>query len=289
MRTLQASEPPALTDYQFHELADIVRRESGIVLTTAKRSLLAARLNRRLKFLKLQGFNEYCDWLICEDGFEERRHLLSAVTTNVTAFFREAHHFDALANKILPVLIDAARSGERIRLWSAACSSGEEAYSIAMTLLDLCPNAGNHDIRILATDIDPEMIAQAKSGRYPLEAVRPLGAKRLLRYFQRDGNYAAANSDLRAIVHFAELNLHDEWPFSGRFNVIFCRNVVIYFDAHDRQRLWLRFARQICEGGHLFIGHSERLDGPAANLFHSTGATRFHRNGALSPICLEGD
>lgn len=282
-------EPPALTDCQFHQLANIVRRESGIVLTTAKRSLLAARLNRRLNFLKLAGFNEYCDWLAGKEGPKELRHLLSAVTTNVTAFFREAHHFKALANEILPPLIKTARNGARIRLWSSACSSGEEAYSIAMTLLELCPEAASLDIRILATDIDPEMIARASAGRYPSEAVQPLGAKRLLRYFHRDENHYSANADLHSLIHFAELNLHDDWPFSGHFNVIFCRNVVIYFDAVARQKLWLRFARQLCHGGHLLIGHSERLDGPANKMFQPVGATGFRRVGALSPTCLTGD
>ncbi|RJE83519.1 chemotaxis protein [Paracoccus onubensis] len=282
-------EAPALSDRQFDRLARIVRQDSGIVLTKAKRSLLAARLNRRLRSLNLRDYGAYCQRLEGADGIEERRHLLSAVTTNVTAFFREAHHFDALATEILPPLVDAARAGERIRLWSAACASGEEAYSIAMTLLDLFPDAARHDLRILATDIDPTMVARAEAGRYAAQALHPLGAKRLLRFFQRDGEQYTANSDLRAIIRFAELNLHDDWPFSGQFNVIFCRNAVIYFDAPARRRLWYRFARQIRNGGALFIGHSERLDGPAAGLFDPTGTTRFRRNGTLPPNRPEGE
>ncbi len=289
MNALQMIEAPALSDRQFDRLARIVRQDSGIVLTTAKRSLLAARLNRRLRSLNLRDYGAYCQRLEGADGIEERRHLLSAVTTNVTAFFREAHHFDALATEILPPLVDAARAGERIRLWSAACASGEEAYSIAMTLLDLFPDAARHDLRILATDIDPAMVARAEAGQYAAQALYPLGAKRLLRFFRQDGEQYTANSDLRAIIRFAELNLHDDWPFSGQFNVIFCRNAVIYFDAPARRRLWCRFARQIRNGGALFIGHSERLDGPAAGLFDPTGTTQFRRNGTLPPNRPEGE
>ena len=289
MTALQILETPVLSDRHFDKLARIVRQDSGIVLTMAKRSLLEARLNRRLRSLSLPDYDAYCRQLEGSDGISERRHLLSAVTTNVTAFFREAHHFDALATEILPPLIVAARAGERIRLWSAACSSGEEACSIAMTLLELFPDAARHDLRILATDIDPRMVARAETGRYAAQAVYPLGAKRLLRFFQRDGDEYLTVPELRAIIRFAELNLHDNWPFSGQFNLIFCRNAVIYFDAPARRRLWCRFARQIVLGGELFIGHSERLDGPAAELFDPVGTTRFRRNGALPPNRLEGE
>ena len=289
MTAQQMLNSPALSDHHFDKLARIVRQDSGIVLTTAKRSLLEARLNRRLRSLSLRDYGAYCRQLEGSDGIKERRHLLSAVTTNVTAFFREAHHFDALATEILPPLINAAKAGARIRLWSAACSSGEEAYSIAMTLLELFPDAARHDLRILATDIDPQMVARAESGRYAAMTLHPLGAKRLLRFFRRDGDDYVAGPELRTIIRFAELNLHDSWPFSGQFNLVFCRNAVIYFDASARRRLWCRFARQISPGGELFIGHSERLDGPAANLFDPAGATRFRRNGTLPPNCLEGE
>lgn len=274
---------PQLSDDQFDKLARIVHHDSGIVLTPAKRGLLAARLSRRLRALRLSDYGAYCDRLAGTGGTEERRHLLSAITTNVTAFFREGHHFEALAAEVLPELIASAKAGGRIRLWSAACSSGEEAYSMAITLLEAFPEAARHDVRLLATDIDPAMVARAEAGRYRTADLRPIGTGRLLRFFAGEGETRTARDGLRQIMRFAELNLHADWPFSGRFDVIFCRNVVIYFDAGMRQRLWLRFARLIAPGGHLFIGHSERLDGPAARCFDLAGATHYRRNSTPPP------
>lgn len=266
-----------LTDTQFRKLAEIVHQESGIVLTGAKRGLLAARLNRRLRTLGISNYGAYCDRLDGREGAEERRHLLSAMTTNVTAFFREGHHFNVLATNILPSLIAAAKSGMRVRLWSAACSSGEEAYSIAMTVLEACPDIHRHDLLILATDIDPQMVARAEEGKYPEEVLRTLQPARLQRFFNEDGDQYVARPELRRIMRFAELNLHDRWPFTGQFDVAFCRNVVIYFDCDMRQNLWSHFAQHIKPGGQLFIGHSERLDGPAAQHFELVGATQYHR------------
>ncbi|RNF33323.1 CheR family methyltransferase [Paracoccus methylarcula] len=274
---------PVLSDSQFLKLAEIVRQDSGIVLTTAKRGLMVARLNRRLRALRLPDYQAYCDRLEGMDGPAERRHLMSAITTNVTAFFREAHHFRSLATEILPPLAAKAKAGRRLRLWSAACSSGEEAYSIAITLLETFPDAARHDVRILASDIDPGMIARAAAGRYARDGLRPVGVRRLQRFFTRDGESCTVRDELRGIMRFAELNLHDPWPFSGRFDVIFCRNAVIYFETGARQRLWQRFARQIAPGGYLFIGHCERLDGPAADLFEPAGATCYRRNSTPPP------
>lgn len=272
-----------LTDGQFRKLAEIIRHDSGIVLTEAKRGLIVARLNRRLRALGLSGYKAYCDRLDGKNGVEERRHLLSAMTTNVTAFFREGHHFTALATEILPPLIAAAKSGARIRFWSAACSSGEEAYSLAITVLEALPDADNCDLLILATDIDPEMVSQAAAGRYPASVVQTLTPTRLQRFFAQDGDHYTARPELRRIMRFAELNLHQPWPFSGQFDVIFCRNVVIYFDCEMRRRLWLQFAQKITPGGHLFIGHSERLDGPATQYFKLAGATQYRRDLSPSP------
>lgn len=283
MIVMQPIDGLHLSDSQFRKLADIVRQESGIVLSAAKRGLLTARLNRRLRALHLSDYRAYCDRLEGQDGPAERRYLLSAITTNVTAFFREEHHFRILATEVLPPLIAAAKAGRRLRLWSSACSSGEEAYSLAIAILETFPDALRHDVRILASDIDPVMIACARAGRYTSDSLRPLEAKRLLRFFTRDGDDFVVSDELQQILRFAELNLHDPWPFKGQFDVIFCRNAVIYFESATRQRLWQRFARQIKPGGDLFIGHSERLDGPAAVLFEPVGATRYRRNSTPAP------
>ncbi len=280
---MMAAQPDlTLSPAQFSRLAEIVRADTGIVLTEAKRGLLVARLSKRLRALRLTDFGAYCDRLNGHDGAEERRHLLTAITTNVTAFFREGHHFNALGQELQGALGARARAGDRIRLWSAACSSGEEPYSIAMTVLEALPEASGLDLLILATDIDPDMVARAEDGVYPAESVRPIGPARLRRFFDEQGDRFAAKPELRRIMRFAELNLHESWPFSGRFDVIFCRNVVIYFDAEGRQRLWQRFAEVMAPGGQLFIGHSERLDGPAARMFDPMGSTQYHRRASSS-------
>lgn len=165
MTHMQPVGDQGLTDAQFRKLAEIVHQDSGIILTEAKRGLLVARLNRRLRALGITGYKAYCDRLDSRDGTEERRHLLSAMTTNVTAFFREGHHFATLAAQVLPPLIAAAKSGARVRFWSAACSSGEEAYSLAITVLEALPDANRYDLLILATDIDPVMVSRAETGR----------------------------------------------------------------------------------------------------------------------------
>ncbi len=269
--------PPLLTDAQFAQLAKIIHADSGIVLTEAKRGLLMARLNRRLRTLGLSDYAGYCAFLDGPGGADERRQILSAVTTNVTAFFREAHHFDVLTKKVLPGLIDIARKGGRVRLWSAACSSGEEAYSIAMTVHEAFPEAARHDFLILATDIDPQMVARAEAGIYSENSMNGLGDRQREAFFVRSGDTYEVRENLRAIMRFAELNLHQDWPFTGKFDAVFCRNVVIYFDEKARQRLWQRLAQQITPGGHLFIGHSERLDGPASAAFQLAGPTHYTR------------
>lgn len=269
-----------LTHAQFRKLAEVIHADSGIVINDTKKSLLVARINRRLRMLDLNDYGAYCQRLDGPEGTVERRELLSAITTNVTAFYREAHHFDALAADILPGLIAQSRSGQRVRLWSAACSSGEEPYSLAFTVLEALQGAASHDILILATDIDPRMVRRAEEGVYGEDNVRPLGQARLRRFLTPNGKDFAVRDEVKALLRFAELNLHAEWPFGGRFDVIMCRNVAIYFDSDARRRLWLRFAALLPEGGTLFIGHSERIDGPAANLFDLVGTTQYRRNAA---------
>lgn len=270
---LETAQP--MTAEQFARLARIVHQDSGIALAETKKGLLMARTNRRLRSLKMSDYSAYCDFLERPDGVEERRHLLVAVTTNVTAFFREAHHFELLSQQILPGLVTAARRGARVRLWSAACSSGEEPYSMAMTVLDAFPEAARHDVLILATDIDPDIVARARAAQYDAQALKGLDAARRDRYFTRAGERYMVRPEVQKLVRFAELNLHRDWPFSGQFDVILCRNVVIYFDIPMRQQLWQKFARALRPNGCLMIGHSERIDGPAANMFQSIGTTAY--------------
>jgi chemotaxis protein methyltransferase CheR len=227
----------------------------------------------------MRDFTAYCSLIESPDGEDERMQMLSALTTNVTHFFREDHHFRLLRDKVLPPLLAAARSGGRVRLWSAGCSAGQEPYSLAFTLLDLCPEAARLDIRILASDVDPDILRRAQDGLYPAEELKAIPAGMRDRFIDQDGTSPTfrISDRARAIVRFAELNLMSEWPMHGPFDVIFCRNVAIYFDKQTQARLWQRFAGLTPPGGYLFLGHSERLSGPADAMFRSVGVTAYWR------------
>ena len=186
--------------------------------------------------------------------------MIGAMTTNVTKFFRESHHFDHLAGAVLPQLAAAARAGGRVRIWSAACSSGEEPYSIALTLLNAIPDAANLDILILASDLDPDMLARAEAGSYPAERLSDIPANLRGRHVEtrRDGTFRIQDS-VRSLIRFRHLNLLHDWPMPGSFDVIFCRNVMIYFDQPTQDDIWRRFAKRMRPNGTLYIGHSERI------------------------------
>lgn len=272
-------DSPSLSigDRDFAALAKLVHDECGIVLADAKKGLVVSRLSRRLRDLNLCNFGQYCRLLQSDSGADERAKLISALTTNVTKFFREDHHFRALEKQILPKLVERARRRGRVRIWSAGCSTGEEPYSIAMELFDLCPEAHSLDIRILATDIDPQVLLIASAGRYPDTAVAGVPASRRSRYFTVSGGTFEVSQALREFITFAPLNLVGQWPIRGPFDVILCRNVVIYFDVKTQEILWKRFAGLIPPSGHLFIGHSERLGRPAEKYFSTNGITQYRR------------
>ena len=274
-----AGAEPALDAAEFQAIAGILRAETGIALPSTKRQLVFSRLSRRLRALGLPDFGSYAALVGGPAGSDELRLMISALTTNVTSFFREMHHFETLRDTVLPPLVARARTGGRIRLWSAGCSSGEEPYSIAMVLLDLCPEAARLDIRLLASDVDPQILARAEAGLYDAEALETLPAERRRRWFRDEGDCARITPDLAAPIRFRELNLSTDWPVKGPFDAIFCRNVAIYFDREVQDRVWAGFARLLEPGGHLFIGHSERVTGPAADLLRPAGITTYIRPG----------
>ena len=248
----------AFTWSDFRTIAALVHGEAGIVLPDGKASLVYSRLSKRLRELGLRDFRDYC--ALVETSAEERQILIAAMTTNVTRFFRESHHFDHLESTVLPGLIAAARRGDKIRLWSSACSSGEEPYSLALTLLAAMPDAASRDILILASDIDPNMIATAKEGVYPLTRHADIPPALRARFTQTDGASRFRIADeARALVRFRQLNLLKEWPLRTPFDVIFCRNVMIYFDQPTQNAIWSRFAERMKPAAHLYIGHSERI------------------------------
>ncbi len=246
----------AFTAADFRKIAALVHGEAGIVLSEGKAHLVYSRLAKRLRSIGLRSFHDYCA-LVESDG-DERIAMIAAMTTNVTRFFREPHHFDHLRT-LLPPLAAAARAGRRLRIWSAGCSSGEEPYSIALTLLDAMPDAAQHDVRILATDLDPNMLTRGRSARYSRNAVAEVPPALKDRFIVAEADGVVICDAARALVQFNELNLLSQWPMKGRFDIIFCRNVMIYFDEPTQEGIWRKFAGLLNPGGTLLIGHSERI------------------------------
>ncbi|ATN33006.1 chemotaxis protein [Rhizobium sp. ACO-34A] len=279
---LASGEYP-LTRRDLNEIAAMIYSDAGISLNDSKASLVYSRLSKHIRNLGLSGFRAYCNLVASPEGAAERREMLSHLTTNFTRFFRENHHFDHLRTDVLPELINRARAGGRVRIWSAACSDGQEPYSIALTVLSLLPNAADYDFKILATDIDPKILALAKAGCYDetaLETVGPAMRKQWFREVDVNGRRKFQIDDrVKRLITFNELNLMSQWPFKGQFDVIFCRNVVIYFDEPTQMRIWTRFAGLLPEGGHLYIGHSERVSGEAKNNFDNIGITTYRYTG----------
>lgn len=271
------SDPPGLTDRDFARIARIASDEAGLSLAEGKKPMISSRLARRLRETGHADFEAYLTFLEEGDSLEERAKLISALTTNVSHFFREAHHYRTLEEEVLRPLADKARAGGRIRLWSAGCSTGQEPYSIAMSVLSVLPEASRLDIRILATDIDQAVLETARRGIYPERLMDGVAPDMRRRFFTTGGEGFAANDELRRLIAFRRVNLVAQWPFAGPFEAIFCRNVVIYFDAQTQAALWPRFHRLLSPRGLLFLGHSERLDTRSAEAFECTGVTTWRK------------
>ena len=265
------------SDADFQIIAELAMSDFGLHLTLAKRDLVYSRLLKRLRSLGLESFRDYCALLTGTQGEAERTAMLSALTTNVTHFFREDHHFKLLREVALPGLIKSAREGGRVRIWSAGCSAGQEPYSLAFTILSLCPEASRLNLRVLATDVDAEILAKAEKGAYPEEERKAI--PEAMRRFIEPGHSGgfSIGAAARELITFGRLNLIENWPISGPFQVIFCRNVAIYFDKPTQARLWARFGELMSPDGHLCIGHSERVAGPAEQMFRTVGVTAYQR------------
>ena len=276
--SLRIDQPQVLSPPEFAHIAGIARRVAGLSLSPAKNAMISARIARRLRATGQPDFSAYAAYLESRSGEDELRMLISALTTNVSHFFREEHHFRTLEALLQSRLIPEAKAGRRVRIWSAGCATGQEPYSVAITVLRLLPDAAACDLRILATDIDETALARARAGRYTRRQLEGVSATDLRKHFREvSADEMDAGDDLRAIVHFRPLNLIGEWPFRGTFDVVFCRNVVIYFDAATQASLWPRFHRALSPEGVLFIGHSERLDPAAARRFLSIGVTSYRK------------
>ncbi|PYB77542.1 MULTISPECIES: protein-glutamate O-methyltransferase CheR [Rhizobium] len=275
---LASGEYP-LTRRDLNEIASMIYSDAGIALNDSKASLVYSRLSKHIRNLGLSGFRAYCQLVSSPEGAAERREMLSHLTTNFTRFFRENHHFEHLRDEVLPGLIQRAKSGGRVRIWSAASSDGQEPYSIALTVFQAFPNVLDYDFKILATDIDPKILAIARQGAYDeqaLETVSPAIRKQWFKEVEIAGRRKWQVDDrLKRLITYNELNLMAQWPFKGKFDVIFCRNVVIYFDEPTQVRIWNRFCELLPVGGHLYIGHSERVSGEAKNDFDNIGITTY--------------
>jgi len=257
------------TDGDFDRIRGLIHAHAGIALNPGKRDMVYSRLARRLRALGIGAFGTYLDQLQPEST--EWQHFVNALTTNLTSFFREAHHFPVLAERVL-----AARHRGPVSLWSSACSSGEEAYSMAMTVIDAL-GSFTPPVRILATDLDTQVLERAARGVYPLERVAALPEADVRRFFQRgkgaQAGFVRVRPEVRDLVVFRPLNLlGPQWPIRGPFAAIFCRNVLIYFDKPTQYRLLSRFHPLLHPEGLLFLGHSENV-AHAADLFRLRGKT----------------
>jgi chemotaxis protein methyltransferase CheR len=279
---LAAGEFP-LTRRDLGEIASMIYSDAGIALNETKASLVYSRLSKHIRQLGLRNFRDYCQLVASAAGAGARREMLSFLTTNFTRFYRENHHFEHLKSEVLPELVRRVKAGGRARIWSAASSDGQEPYSIALTALSVCPNIADYDFKILATDIDPKILAAARLGAYDSAAVESVAPQLRKQYFRDvtvDGKPRhQVTDDVKRLITYNELNLMAAWPFKGKFDVIFCRNVVIYFDEPTQMRIWSRFAELLPVGGHLYIGHSERVSGDAKAAFDNTGITTYRFNG----------
>ena len=271
----------AFNDADFNGLRALVKRVTGIHLADTKRELVYGRISRRLRVLGLRSFREYRDFVEQEGNDNELVELCNAITTNLTSFFREGHHFVYLAEKFLTPLAQDKNARRRLRLWSAGCSTGEEPYSIAMTICEALPDWTRWDIKILATDIDSDVLNRARAGIYREDRVNGMNPRRVKTFFRehREGNTRAyrVTPELKSMITFKQLNLMHELPMRGPLDVIFCRNTVIYFDKDTQRQLFARVDRLQRPGDLLFLGHSESLF-KVSEAYTLIGKTIYRRN-----------
>jgi chemotaxis protein methyltransferase CheR len=253
---------PGLTKKHSEKISRLVYKQCGIDLRSGKEALMTARLSKRLRALGLADFDDYVEYLESDPDGEELGAMVESLTTNKTSFFRESAHFDYLRQHVLPTLAGVGRGA---RIWCAGCSSGEEPYTLGVTLRESMSAADSERARVLATDISTGVLDRARRGIYASQDLRELPRSIVEKYFTRiaEGRNAdlRVKDSVRSIIRFARLNLMDKWPMKGPFDAIFCRNVMIYFDKPTRQDLVRRFWGLLSDGGYLFVGHSESLAG----------------------------
>ena len=258
----------------FSKFQQLIYREAGIWLAIHKHALLTGRLARRLRLLGLSNMQDYYQLVTQPDQQHERAVMIDCITTNETHFFREPRHFDYLEREVFPKWQKEAAAGERpmrLRMWSAGCSTGEEPYSLAMLLLKHFPEGKGWDLEVLATDISTRVLEKARAAIYPIEKSKQIPAEHLRAYMLKGrGEHKGemkVSPELHRVVRFARVNLHaDSYPILGSFDLIFCRNVLIYFDQESKVKVIGGIVRHLSPSGLLFVGHSEHLGGIAPGL-----------------------
>lgn len=251
----------SFTPTDFEQVRQTLYKYAGISLNEGKSDLVYGRLAKRLRTLRFYAFSDYLRYLNTPEGEAEMVHFTNALTTNLTAFFREPHHFEFLAKTALREAMRRHEADRRVRIWSAGCSSGEEPYSIAMVVAGTPLWNRQWDFKLLATDLDSNVVETAQRGQYSVERIAGLSVERSRKWFhsaQGDSD-VQVSAALQERITFKQLNLMHEWPMRGPFDIIFCRNVVIYFDKPTQKRLFDRYADMLVDGGYLFLGHSETM------------------------------
>ena len=287
IRSLLVDSRLTITDEEFRRLREFIHAHSGIALSGHKRALVCSRLAKRLRHHDLQHYSDYYRLLTENDpdGLELVA-MINSITTNKTEFFREPHHFRFLAEVVFPAYRNNPNRERPIRLWSAAASTGEEAYSLAMTALEVMPSFNERDIRILATDIDTDVLSRAENGVYTHEQAKHIPEALLRRYFLK-GQVAhegeiLAKPVLKSLISFRRLNLQDDpWPMQAPFDVILCRNVLIYFDKPTQLKLFRRMAGMLKKDGYLMLGHSEAIYG-LVDYFKPVGHSIYQCRGKIT-------
>jgi chemotaxis protein methyltransferase CheR len=272
-----------LTDDDFRKFSALIYAKTGIHLKPEKKELLHARLGKRLRACQLDSFKDYYDRVVQDASGSELVHLINCVSTNFTGFFRENAHFDFFSATVLPHLAGrGSGAGSQCRVWSAACSSGEEPYTLAMVLARFMATHSGFSSSILATDISTKVLAIAEKGIYPMDKMDKVPSDYLKSYFQRGvgkcAGYVKVKEQLRRLVTFKRLNLMDAFPWKGEMDVIFCRNVMIYFTRETQMELAEKFYHCLAPDGYLFIGHSESLTG-IGHRFRPVAATVYQKVG----------
>jgi len=269
----------AFSDNDFRSLAQFAYQEAGIALSDSKRNLVYSRLSRRLRALGMTSFKDYREYLAANHA--ELENFINAISTNLTKFFRESHHFDHFRTHVAQAFAQApGAGGRRLRVWSAGCSTGEEPYTIAVVLKREIRDIARHDVKILATDIDTDVVGKGARGEYPASSLEEV-PKPYHEFFVeaasiRDSARVVVADDVRKLITFRKLNLMESWPFTGSFDAIFCRNVMIYFDGPTKSTLVDRLTEKLKPGGWLYIGHSESLIGSHPGL-RLVGRTIYRR------------